>query len=48
MERNVKDLLPENVLPYIVLVRKFIPKGWQLSCHLITGSNVKDLSLQNT
>ena len=28
-------------------ISKLYQKGWQSSCHLITGRNVKDLSLQN-
>ena len=42
------DLSLENDLPHIVLVRRFInKKGWQLSCHLITGRIVEYLSLEN-
>ena len=48
--RGQAHLSLENVIPCIVLIRKkckFIPKDVAVSCHLITGRNVQDLSLEN-
>ena len=49
IERNVMHLLLENVyrilLSTTINVRLY-QKGWQFNSHLITGKNVKHLSLQ--
>ena len=44
--RNSKDLSPEKFTAYCFSTKisvSLYQKGWQLSCHLITGRNVMDL-----
>ena len=44
--RIVKDLSLENVF-FIFKDESLYQTGWQFSCHLITGRNVKNLSREN-